>query len=309
MIGLMNVGSGPAGTTVSAGQCPPLYAQGLFVRAFGKSYFQRHFDWLLRRDPVFGHDSHGQTIRLYPERCYLMYRDLDELRTDDGWKNKPEFKEYLDAVKRIPDLGQKEYADRSFFNDAPELFFREYSHMFTKHISNKVRKSDIVLYLLGGNSVLARMLLQMLSSAKDNNDVRMVFDENEINLWHHGQDGDPVAIDTRRFKQYITEIADVNEMLADPLIVCQWDLWMKMAFAEEVVYLFDEESWAGVDYAPLVDLVHQRIATHPLHQQRCENYVQLAALVSSTNVSEGRRSDRLNALLLLMRPFNQESAL
>ena len=37
-------------------------------------------------------------------------------------------------------------------------------------------------------------------------------------------------------------IADVNEMLADPLIVCEWDLWMKMTFAEEVVDLFDEES-------------------------------------------------------------------
>ena len=81
------------------------------------------------------------------------------------------------------------------------------------------------------------------------------------------------------------------------------------AFAEEVVDLFDEESWAVVNYTRLVDLVHQRIATHPLHQQRCENYVQLAALVSSTNVSEGRRSDRSNALSCLMRPFNQESAL
>ena len=226
-----------------------------------------------------------------------MYRDLEELRTDDGWKNKPEFKEYLDAVERIPDLGQKEYADRSFFNDAPEVFFREYNRMFVKHISDKVRKSGIVVYMLGGNSVLARMLLRMLSCAKDG-DVPMDlygFDEDEINLWHHGQDGAPVAINTRKFMQYITEIADVNEMLADPLIVCQWDLWMKMAFAEEVVDLFDEDSWAGVDYTPLVDLVHQWIATHPLHQQRCENYVQLAALVASTNVSEGRRLDRLNA--------------
>ena len=59
MIGLVNVGSGPPGTTLTSGQCPPLYVEGLFVRAFGKSYFLRHFDWLLRRDPEFGHDSHG----------------------------------------------------------------------------------------------------------------------------------------------------------------------------------------------------------------------------------------------------------
>ena len=31
--------------------------------------------------------------------------------------------------------------------------------------------------------------------------------------------------------------------------------------------IFDEESWVDEDYVPLVDLVHQRIATHPLHQQ------------------------------------------
>lgn len=40
---------------------PPLYAEGLFVLAFGKAYFVEHVEWLLRRDPVFGRDSYGQT--------------------------------------------------------------------------------------------------------------------------------------------------------------------------------------------------------------------------------------------------------
>ena len=62
-------------------------------------------------------------------------------------------------VETIPDLGQKEHADHSFFNDAPEILFRGYSRMFMKHVSDKVRVSDIVLYLVGSNSVLARMLL------------------------------------------------------------------------------------------------------------------------------------------------------
>ena len=37
--------------------------------------------------------------------------------------------------------------------------------------------------------------------------------------------------------------------------------------------------------------------------------MQMAGLVASTNVGKSRRSDRLNALSYLMRPFNEEVAL
>ena len=62
LLGLMNLGSGPAGTQVRRGQTPPLYAEGLFVIAFGKAYFVKHFQWLLRNDPEFGRDSYGQSV-------------------------------------------------------------------------------------------------------------------------------------------------------------------------------------------------------------------------------------------------------
>ena len=39
-----------------------------------------------------------------------MRRDLDQLRTGNGWKDDPAFNEYFDAVETIPDLGQKEHA-------------------------------------------------------------------------------------------------------------------------------------------------------------------------------------------------------
>ena len=142
----------------------------------------------------------------------------------------------------------------------------------------------------------------MLACANDG-DVSMdsyVFEEEEINLLRHGQDGSPVKINARKFMEYLTKDAAVNDMLRDPLVVCQWDLRMKMAFAEDVVDLFDNDSWKGVDYTPLVDLVRQRIANHPLHQQRCENHVQIAGLVASTNEGEGRRSDQSNVLKFIM---------
>ena len=109
----------------------------------------------------------------------------------------------------------------------------------------------------------------MLACAKDG-DVPMnsyIFEEEEIHLLHHGKDGNPVTINTRKCMEYLSKDVDVNEMLKDLLLTCQWKLWMKMVFAEDLVDLFDGESWADKDYALLVDLVHQRIATHPLHQQ------------------------------------------
>ena len=121
-IGLMNTASGPPRAKLSEGRCPVLYAKGLFVCAFGNAYFARHFEWLLRSDPEFGSDSYGQSIWLYVERCYLMRRDLDELVDNDGWKLKPEFADYIEAIETMPDLGDKIQASKSFFIKDPTFF-------------------------------------------------------------------------------------------------------------------------------------------------------------------------------------------
>ena len=104
------------------GECSPIYAECLFICAFAEAHFVEHFEWLERRDPMFGPDSYGQSIRLYVERCYLMWRNMNELVDEDGWKKKAEFKRYLDAIEKIPDLGNKHHADRSFFAAAPKNF-------------------------------------------------------------------------------------------------------------------------------------------------------------------------------------------
>ena len=116
-------------------------------------------------------------------------------------------------------------------------------------------------------------------------------------------------MDSRQRMEYLTELADAKAMLCDTLLSVHKDLWWKMAFADDVVDLFDSETWSTVDYEPLVDLVHHKIAPHALHQQRCENHVQMAALTASNNVGEGRRSDRANALSYIMRAFNRKAVL
>ena len=49
------------------------------------------------------------------------------------------------------------------------------------------------------------------------------------------------------------------------------------------------------------------IAIHSHHQQRCENFVQMLALISKTKVKEARRTQRAIAISLVIRRFNQLS--
>ena len=275
-----------------------------------------HFQWLLRSDPEFGPDSYGNSIRLYVERCYVMWRDMNCLFEDEGWKRRPEFKAYLNAIEKVPDLGNKKYADRTFFHSVPSNFFREMKSTFSKHTSKAVRSSGILIYLIGGNPTLSRMLLQWLRFAEEDTEplTSYVFESKTIKLRNQGSKKGPVMVDTRRCMEYLTELADPEvmladpkAMLADPLVSREKELLMTYAFAAKEVDLFDQSTWDGVDYEPLVDLVHELIVPHAVHQQLAESYVQSAALVAQTNVDEDRRSNRVNALSYVVRDFSKKA--
>ena len=46
---------------------------------------------------------------------------------------------------------------------------------------------------------------------------------------------------------------------------------------------------------------------HPHHQQRCQNYVQIAALIAKTMVEEARRTQRAICNSTIIRPFNMQA--
>ena len=69
----------------------------------------------------------------------------------------------------------------------------------------------------------------------------------------------------------------------------------------------DKSTWGDVDYEPLLDGIWKDIGIHSHHQQRCENYVQMSALIAKTLVGEARRTWRAIALSAVMRPFNQKA--
>ena len=179
-----------------------------------------------------------------------------------------------------------------------------------KQTSTDVRSAEILVYLVGGNPKLAKMLLQWIMCADDGDApvAEYVFDDEDVILQHQGHDDEPVLVNTRECMKYLTALADPNDLLKDPLIVDEKALWFEMGSADVVVDLFDTSTWSGNDYERLLDLVHKRIVTHPLHQQRCESHVQMAALTASNNVGEGRRSDQAAGLSHIMRPFNRSAA-
>jgi len=69
----------------------------------------------------------------------------------------------------------------------------------------------------------------------------------------------------------------------------------------------DKSTWGGVNYEPLVDDIWRTIGIHSHHQQRCENYVQMAAMIARTLVGEGRRTWRAIFISAFHRPFNVEA--
>ena len=306
----MNTTSGPPGTSNNIEEhCPVLYAQGLFIQGFGKAFFRKHFDWLLRNDPEFGTDSYGQTARLYVERVFVMHNEFEELVNEDKWKEHTAFAPFIEALDSIPDLKNKKHIDKNFFIAAPTIFFDKYNQMFVKHVSTIMRTNEILVYMVGGDPTLAKHLLQWLWAADNGEDMASyVFPSETITLKHQGASDDTaIQIDTRECLKYLTAKADPHTILEDPLINDHKQLWWKMANADGTVDLFDEATWNGEKFEPLLDLVHQLIVIHALHQQRCENHVQLAALVASTNVGEDRRTWRAIILSCIMRIFNKKA--
>ena len=86
-----------------------------------------------------------------------------------------------------------------------------------------------------------------------------MFESITISLRHQESDtNEVISVDSRQCMEYLTELADAKVMLCDTLLSVHKDLWWKMAFADDVVDLFDIETWSNVDYEPLVELVHQK---------------------------------------------------
>ena len=98
----------------------------------------------MRSDPTFGSNIYGQSVRLYPQRDYLMHRDFQMLVENDGWNTQPAVAPFLKAVMTIPDLGDTTLADWNYFVEAPNCFFKHCEEMFGKHVVKNILSKMIL---------------------------------------------------------------------------------------------------------------------------------------------------------------------
>ena len=78
-----------------------------------------------------------------------------------------------------------------------------------------------------------------------------------------------------------------------------------MASATQVVDLYDETTWDGVNYKPLVDCIHDQITPHMNQNQLMELQVQTHAQVSKNNTGEARRSADCILVSAIKHPLNK----
>ena len=247
---------------------------------------------------------------------------------DETGRPYEELGDHADFIKGKSGVGRVVGMDADFFDKLPKSFFSRFKAIFEKHVSEHWRSDPILPYLLGGHPVLAKEFARYLRSYHlvlesidrdldddgaaedddDDNDVEAFeFPDEDVVLDHHQGSHGPVTVNVRSAMESLTSKACRAQIMDDPLVKDNFALILKLAEASTPVELLDKETWGDVDFGPLYDDFVALVLLALSDNQRCENYVQLAGLIATTNVGELRRSLRAQIHSHIMRPFNQES--
>ena len=132
--------------------------------------------------------------------------------------------------------------------------------------------------------------------------THFVFVDGLIKLRHLQMNGGPVIVDQCQCMAFLTAGADPFAMREDPIIQKEWPLLKKIAKATNVVDMYDSSTWDGIDFEPVLDIVHRQIATHANQRQICR------WRQKSKNAQKRRIEARINEILghpiLICSPWN-----
>ena len=274
------------------------------------------FNFMKMDDPFLGNGTFGQLARFGPERCAVMHVLLSDLESG-GWKEKPEFKRYQDAYATLAGEKETDYIDK-----ATGVFFRRFRDVINTHLVTKWTSTDIVQYVLGGDShharEFARWIVHHKSKSMNTSEEAppvesagdFSFDKRVVTLGkhhsrYHGDTVLDVEIDLQESMNFITKNADPLVILDDPFIKRNWAHIESLATESAAANVWDKSSTSYAKYKDFrLDVIHS-VCIHSSHQQRCENYVQLCGLLSTTGVGEVRRTCRAIMNSLLHRRFNR----
>ena len=257
------------------------------------------FNFMKMNDPFLGEGTFGQLARFGPERCYTMHKLLKELE-GGVMKEQMEFQRFRAAYESVAGDTEKQYLDK-----AVEVFFQRFRTIFEKHMVAKWTSTEIVQYLLGGDphhaKEFARWLVHHQSNKETSSDesstgsepAEFSFEKKLVTLGkHHRRYRNNTVLDIemnlQESMEFITMNADPLVILRDPFIERNWGNIESLATETTTVDIWDKYSTSFNKYTPFqLDIIFS-ICIHSPHQQRCENYVQLCGLLSSTRVGEVR---------------------
>lgn len=244
------------------GVTPTYYTMLLFHQAFCEYAFNDNYEFILRNDPYYGRNTFGQVSRLMPERAAVMHQKVHELM-DGGWRNKEEFKPFLEALDRVPESGTTNHkADKQFYTDMVETFLRIFNQNYDKHIMRRWTNNKLIVYMLGGEPELAKQLARVLDYYDQHNEDRgLTLDEdgNTINSDiptfdtfpginidlgdHHTMNNHVVNINVRDTMRILTKGKTAKDWWTildkDRFVKKCKGLIIKLARSSETVRLFD----------------------------------------------------------------------
>ena len=150
---------------------------------------------------------------------------------DGGWKTKPEFREYLEALKGIPKESDNSYATMEFFYKLPIEFMDDYERNLKKHVLDCCCSDELIVYMVGGDPRLAQALAKQIvyqdnigSSASLDENGEVVHDLNtsyefdyiDITLGdHHNLTRGSVKINIKECMEFVTANANWDAILND----------------------------------------------------------------------------------------------
>ena len=242
---------------------PTFYLMLLFRRAFCECAFNDIWKKTLQNDPYFGPGTFGQCSRLMCELSAIIHKQVAELKSDNykGWMDKKPFEKYKNEIEKVPEDVDGDGANRRFFKkELPQKFLDTFSFNLDKHIYKTWWSTELIHYMLGGDSVLAKEFAKMLVHYKNEYETAMTTDEDgeEVNAiiapypytdtpdtatlgLHHvffDETKEPITMDVRATMELVTASVNWADVVKNKFVVTHWEKIEQLAAAEEVVNLF-----------------------------------------------------------------------
>ena len=177
--------------------------QNQFVTAFGKSYWNKHFLWLKRIDPISklsGHSAHEMCIQVF-----IMLKDLDHLIENYGRMDA--FAAYRSTHATL-DADSQSAIDKQIF-----VFFKVYKKTFLKAVSGFKRWSSLLLpFTLASANTLAVTIFVTHVLKKSGVTV-----PEDVNLNASTTNNTHASFKLQEWKQYLEDNCEIN--VTDGLLV------------------------------------------------------------------------------------------